>query len=154
MHDRPRSAKPPSAGADPLDSPGLHRGPIEFLPHNFTLTLEDRVRAMAGAPAWMRRSRRIERHRAALEASLEEAWRKGTPATWEACARAWDLAAFNQEIRDYNAYFPIERGLAMDLSLRDYTLAGERWLPLEEIDAAWILSRFPPAGAGGPPSPP
>jgi hypothetical protein len=151
MPGSPPSTKPPARGTDPLDSPGLHRGPIEILPRNFTMPLEERVRAQMGLPAWMRRARRLERHRAALEEALEEAWLQSTPAAWKARAQAWDLTKVNKEILDYNAYFPIERGLAMDPALRDFTQAGERWQPLPELDAAWILSRFPPAGAGHPP---
>lgn len=148
MSDRPPSPKPHSEGTNPLDCPGLHRGVVEILPRNFIMTLEERVRAMAGPPAWMRRARRLERHRAELEAVLDEAWQASTPIAWAARAAAWDLSAINREILDYNAYFPIERGLGMDPALRDFTCAGQRWEPLPTLDAAWILARFPPAGAG------
>jgi len=134
---------------DPLRNPELHRGPVEILPRNFRMGLEERVRAAAGAPAWMRRARRLERRRAELLAALEEAWRASTPEAWPDRAQAWDLGAVNGEIESYNAYFPIERSLPMDPALRDYTLGGQPWHPEPLLDAAWIIARFPAAQAGG-----
>ena len=152
MASPPPDRKPAPAQGAPaaLESPGLRGRPVEILPLPFKLGLTERVRALAGAPSWVRRARRLERRQEALEAELELAWRRSDPVRWPQQAGAWDLAAMNAEIDAYNAMFPIERNLPMDPASRDFSWDGRPWRPRPRLDVAWILARFPAAGAGMP----
>jgi hypothetical protein len=75
-------------------------------PRNFTLTTEERIRALvAGPPAWSLRKRRIED----LEAELALETRAPT-AHFER-----KLAQLNVLIEKHNRYYPIEANLPFDL---------------------------------------
>ncbi len=132
---------------DPLHSPGLH-GKLRFLPLNFRLGLQERMRAAAGLPAWIRRTRNLEQALEELECTLEVACRRSSPGAWERTAASWDLSVVNTAIEAYNDNFPIERDLPMDPRSRDFSHQGRPWKPLPALDSAWILERFPVEGAG------
>jgi hypothetical protein len=136
MTDDPRH-RAELSDEDPLHSPGLH-GRLRLLPRAFRMGLEERMRAAAGLPAWIRRTRELELRLEELESALERAWRRS------------DLQEINAVIVAYNLNFPIERDLPMDLRSRDYTHRGAPWRPLPPIEASWILDRFPAARAGEP----
>jgi hypothetical protein len=148
MTDDPRH-RAELSDEDPLHSPGLH-GRLRLLPRAFRMGLEERMRAAAGLPAWIRRTRELELRLEELESALERAWRRSDPQRWAGRAHAWDLQEINAVIVAYNLNFPIERDLPMDLRSRDYTHRGAPWRPLPPIEASWILDRFPAARAGEP----
>jgi len=109
-------------------------------PRNFTLSLEDRLRAYAqGVPGYMRRRRRIED----LEAKLIEKL-AASPAPAEAVATAEvvaDLALLNDLIDRHNRYYPIEAQLAIDVRTRRLVERGAPWRPLASVTAADLLAR-------------
>lgn len=109
-------------------------------PRNFTLSLEDRLRAYAqGVPGYMRRRRRIED----LEAKLIEKL-AAAPAPAEAAATAdvvADLARLNDLIDRHNRYYPIEAQLAVDVRTRRLVERGAPWRPLPSVTAADLLAR-------------
>ena len=114
----------------------------------FILSTEDRLKAAMGLPAWMQRRKRLERRMDRLRQELRMEWEVTSPSDWIELAKAWDLKILNEEIIEYNAYYPIERQLPMDPSLRDFVELGKRWRPLPLVDADWIMAEFPPRGAG------
>ena len=109
-------------------------------PRNFTLSLEERLRAYAqGVPGYMRRRRRIED----LEAKLIEKL-AAAPAPAEAAASAEvvaDLALLNDLIDRHNRYYPIEAQLAVDVRTRRLVERGAPWHPLPSVTAADLLAR-------------
>lgn len=73
---------------------------------NFTLTTEERVRAVvAGPPAYVRRLRTME--------DLEEAILRLLASGQESQAR-WLLERLNELVSRHNRYYPVEADLAMD----------------------------------------
>ena len=109
-------------------------------PRNFTLSLEERLRAYAqGVPGYMRRRRRIED----LEAKLIEKL-AAAPAPAETAATAEvvaDLALLNDLIDRHNRYYPIEAQLAVDVRTRRLVERGAPWRPLPSVTAADLLAR-------------
>ena len=109
-------------------------------PRNFTLSLEDRLRAYAqGVPGYMRRRRRIED----LEAKLIEKL-AAAPAPAEVAASGEvvaDLALLNELIDRHNRYYPIEAQLAIDVRTRRLVERCVPWRPLPSVTAADLLAR-------------
>jgi hypothetical protein len=116
---------------------------------HFKLTLEDRMRAAMGPPAWALRLRRIEDLRAKLVATLVEAWVEIAPAhpgdRWAAVdalarlAATLDLATLNGLIDKHNDYYPAEGNLAMDPRTGDYLERGKRWTPLVAVTVDMLV---------------
>ena len=114
-------------------------------PRNFTLSLEDRLRAYAqGAPGYIRRRRRIEDLEARLIRRLAAA---AAPA--ELAARAEtvaELALLNDLIDRHNRYYPIEANLPIDVRTGKLLDRGVPWRPLPAVTVGELLAR---AAAGG-----
>ena len=114
-------------------------------PRNFTLSLEDRLRAYAqGAPGYIRRRRRIEDLEARLIRRLAAA---AAPA--ELAARAEtvaELALLNNLIDRHNRYYPIEANLPIDVRTGKLLDRGLPWRPLPAVTVGDLLAR---AAAGG-----
>jgi hypothetical protein len=113
---------------------------------NFTITLQDRVRAAGGPPAYMRRKRTIED----LEESLLRGIRK-LAAKLETRERAALLAAaethldateINRLIAIHNRFYPIEANLPMHPRTGALIERGRPWKPLAPITLAELVDRF------------
>ena len=111
---------------------------------NFTITLEDRVRAAGGPPAYMRRKREIEDLEAKLLADavaiLEEAGADVAQAV--ALGRAkLDLRRVNALIDRHNRYYPCEANLPMDPRTgRLVERGGRPWLPLPAVTVEALVA--------------
>jgi hypothetical protein len=113
---------------------------------NFTLTSEDRVRALvAGPPACLRRLRAIEDLELSLARSLTEGSEKGCTDEFPATAGA-ALARLNDLIARHNRFYPIEANLPIDLRTGEFVdRSGKKWrpMPLRSREAlvarAWAL---------------
>lgn len=122
--------------------PAARPQPIDTVapPRNFTLSLDERLRAYAqGVPGYMRRRRRIED----LEAKLIEKL-AAAPAPAEAAAAAEvvaDLALLNDLIDRHNRYYPIEAQLPVDVRTRRLVERGAPWHPLPSVTTADLLAR-------------
>jgi hypothetical protein len=110
-------------------------------PRNFTLSLDERLRAYAqGVPGYMRRRRRIEDLEERLLRRLGEA-----EAPAEALASkevAADLTLMNELIEKHNRYYPIEANLPMDPRTGRLIERGVPWRPLPSVTAADLLARL------------
>jgi hypothetical protein len=109
-------------------------------PRNFTLSLEERLRAYAqGAPGYIRRRRRIED----LEAQLIEKLAAAAAPQEEASSRAVaeQLALLNDLIDKHNRYYPIEANLPIDVRTGRLLERGAPWRPLPPVTAADLLTR-------------
>ena len=110
-------------------------------PRNFTLSIEERLRAYAqGAPGHIRRRRRIEDLEARLIQRLADA---RSPAEVASSAEVTaDLALLNDLIAKHNRYYPIEANLPIDVQTRRLIeRGGAPWRPLPAVTAADLLAR-------------
>ena len=109
-------------------------------PRNFTLSIEDRLRAYAqGVPGYIRRRRRIEDLETRLLARLAAAT---APAEVAASAdMVAELAQLNDLIDRHNRYYPIEAQLAIDVRTGRLLERGAPWRPLPAVTMAELLSR-------------
>jgi len=106
---------------------------------NFTLTAEERIRALAiGVPAWSARKRKIEDDEARFVKDLVELYdamvakRKSLQQIELAlisAATAFDLVKLNVLVVKHNKYYPIEANLPMDRESGGYRVHGRRWEP-------------------------
>ena len=109
-------------------------------PRNFTLSLDERLRAYAqGAPGYIRRRRRIED----LEAQLIERLAAAAAPQEEASSRALaeQLALLNDLIDKHNRYYPIEANLPIEVRTGRLLERGTPWRPLPPVTAAELLAR-------------
>jgi hypothetical protein len=113
-------------------------------PRNFTLSIEDRLRAYAqGAPGYIRRRKRIEDLEARLLGKLAAAT---APAEVAASADVVaELALLNDLIDRHNRYYPIEAQLAIDVRTGRLLERGVPWRPLAAVTMTELLGRAAPA---------
>lgn len=138
--------------ADLTSSP-VRGTPLRQRVRNFRPDPESAVRALSGPTVWMRRLRAIEDAVEQHERRLGEAWRAlaeqlGDPeafaAAWRELADNWSFATVNELIERHNRNFPAEARLAMDPRTRDFVRVNGRPYARKQLDADWILDRFPP----------
>jgi len=109
-------------------------------PRNFTLSIEDRLRAYAqGAPGYIRRRRRIEDVEARLLGKLAAA---AAPAEVAASTElVAELAQLNDLIDRHNRYYPIEAQLPIDVRTGRLLERGVPWRPLAAVTMTELLAR-------------
>jgi hypothetical protein len=109
-------------------------------PRNFTLSIEDRLRAYAhGVPSYIRRRRRIEDLEAKLVAKIAAA---EAPTKMAASPEVTeDLARLNELIARHNRYYPIEANLPIDVRTGRLLERGAPWRPSPSVTAADLLAR-------------
>jgi hypothetical protein len=101
-------------------------------PRNFSISTEERVRALAvGVPAYAARKRRIEA-RALPERECELALLTE--------ARTFDLAAVNRLIEVHNRYYPIEADLPIDPLTGVFLMREEPWQPEPSLSAEGLVA--------------
>jgi hypothetical protein len=132
-----------------MDSKPLSVG---SLPTNFKISLEARMRAAAGVPAFIRRKRRIEDLEQALLDALDEMFEAelsehdgDESAAFEALARharEMDLTLLNDLIDRHNRYYPIEANLPHDVQTGQIMLGGRPWQPLAPLTGDVFLQRW------------
>lgn len=116
---------------------------------NFTLTTEERVRAVAaGPPAYMRRLRAIEDLEEGIVRVLAELCEEAIASGLDAQARAREgapahaLERLNDLIARHNRWYPIEANLPMQMrtgELVDRT--GALWTPMPSRSLEELLAR-------------
>ena len=123
----------------------LFGAPLRRRIRNFRPEVDNYIASLGGPLPYMRRLRTIEdetdRHLARLADAYEE--HRGDPAGWRRVAERWDFGDLNELIESHNRWYPVEARLAMDPRSRDFVKIGGRPYRREELDAAWILARFP-----------
>src|SRR5579884_1718665 len=136
-----------------LQSSPLKGRPLRQRLRNFRPDADTAIAALGGPTAWMRRLRAIEEEIDAHERQLAEAWHelaRGTDGDeefarlWRRTAERWSFAQVNELIARHNRNFPAEAKLPMDPRTRDFVEVGGREYRRDELDARWILERFPP----------
>ncbi len=111
-------------------------------PRNFTLSVNDRIRAMTiGAPAYATRKKTIEdredRFVGVLVALHDTLVGKREHSEGELRralldrAATFDLGRLNTLIENHNRYYPIEANLPIDFRTGGYLVYGRPWHPTE-----------------------
>jgi hypothetical protein len=118
-------------------------------PRNFTLDVNERIRAMTiGAPAYASRKKRIEDldagHVAALVALHDQLVARGRDAAAVRAAlehkvATFDLKRLNALIETHNRYYPIEANLPTDPRTGEYLVYGRTWEREPPVTAARLL---------------
>jgi hypothetical protein len=113
---------------------------------NFSPDAGSYLASLGGPLPYMARLReitaRMERHERELAELHEELG--ADAAAWHARAERYDFSEINALIEQHNRWYPVEARLPMDPRTGDYVLVnGERYSK-RPLDAAWVLSRFPP----------
>ena len=126
--------------------------PLRQRLRNFRPDADSAVRALGGPTIWMRRLRAIELELDRHELRLAAAWRALAAETddpaefsreWRATAQRWSFAELNELVARHNRNFPAEARLAMDPRTRDFVKINGRSYLREELDAEWLLARWP-----------
>jgi hypothetical protein len=107
----------PRRSAKPVDS-ALQSA---VAPRNFTVQLDERVRGLAGPPAFAQRKRRIEdiEHELVAAVRLMRLPPDGSGLEWEDLLTTLmkkRFATLNELIVAHNRYYPIEANLPMDVT--------------------------------------
>jgi hypothetical protein len=109
-------------------------------PRNFTLSVDERLRAYAqGVPGHIRRRRRIEDLEARLVDKIATAEAPAEATSTPAFAA--DLALLNDLIGRHNRYYPIEANLPIDVRTGRLLDRGAPWRPLPSVTAADLVAR-------------
>jgi hypothetical protein len=114
------------------------------------LTLEQRLAAAAGPPAYMRRKRRIEDMEAAFLRELREVYGQALAELHDAAAasqllahhaRTLGIARLNDLIDRHNRYYPVEANLRIDVRTCTVMDGDEPWRPLPFVTAEQLVAR-------------
>lgn len=114
------------------------------------ITLEQRLRAAGGIPAYMRRRRRIEDLEAAFLRELRDVYAAAAAEETDPTeiqrrlqrhAADLDLGPINDLIDRHNRYYPIEANLPIDLRTRTLLDGTEPWKPMPPLTVAALLAR-------------
>ena len=149
----PRERREREALEADLESSPVRGTPLRQRVRNFRPDAESAVRALGGPTAWMRRLRAIEDGIDQHDRQLSEAWRTLAEeledpaefaAAWRELAGNWSFVEVNDLIERHNRNFPTEARLPMDPRTRDFVRLNGRPYAREQLDARWILRRFPP----------
>jgi len=107
---------------------------------NFSISLADRVRAMAGPPAWMVRKKTIEDIEADFLDRLEEALLV-SDAQVQKVLETIRIDKLNELIAVHNRYYPAEANLPMSPETSEYLELGKPWRPHPGWTTESLLAR-------------
>lgn len=105
---------------------------------NFTLTLAERIRGLAGAPAYSLRLRGIEDDEQRFVTRVANALRHSRAELERVLARI-DLERLNRTIETHNRYFPIEANLPLDVRTGRMLFLGRPFVPRPTWTRARLL---------------
>ncbi len=111
---------------------------------NFSVTQEQRVRALAGPPAYVRRRRGIEDLERDIVEGLREArgYPEGHPLRARALRKADAmLARMNDLIDRHNRYYPSEANLPMHPRTGALLERGVPWVPMASVSLEALASK-------------
>ena len=145
--ETPRDRRERKALAEDLRGNPLAGEPLRQRLRNFRPDADAQLAALGGPLAWMRRLRAIELAIRAHEEELAAAYETVDSAdAWRALAARWDFSEVNDLIERHNRHYPAESRLPMNPRTGDFVLINGRPYTREPLNAAWILTRFPPDG--------
>ena len=153
LPETPRQRRERAALEEDLQTIALTGKPLPIRARHFRPSADAYLLATRGPLPYMLRLREIEQRTEALESSLRAAWLALADECgdddarfrlrWEATARSQAFDEVNDLIGRHNRWYPVESRLPMDPRRGDYALVNGRDYRLDELDAAWVLERFP-----------
>ena len=152
--ETPRDRREREALEEDLRGNPLAGAPLRQRLRNFRPDADAQLAALGGPLAWMRRLRAIElaveQHEARLAEALEELRAEHSGAElerrWRELAERWSFSEVNDLIERHNRHYPAESRLPMNPRTGDFVLINGQPYTRKPLDAAWILTRFPPDG--------
>lgn len=132
----------------------LRGRPLPLRLRNFRPAADGYLASLGGPLPYMLRLREIETlvdaHERALEAERDrlvaELPAEALVRAWRDVAERWSFDEVNDLIGRHNRWYPVEARLPMDPRRGDFALVNGRDYRLVELDAAWVLDRFPVTG--------
>jgi hypothetical protein len=154
LPETPRQRREQAGLQEDLRSIALTGRPLPIRVRAFRPSADAYLVATRGPLPYMLRLREIEQRTEAHEEELRQAWlalaeecagdaarfRRG----WVKAARSVAFDEVNDLIDRHNRWYPVESRLPMDPRRRDYALVNGRDYRLSQLDASWVLERFPP----------
>jgi len=145
--ETPRDRREREALEEDLRDNPVTGAPLRRRWRNFRPDADAQIAALGGPLAWMRRLREIEAAIELHEQRLAEAYAvRESPEQWRRLAASWDFGEVNDLIERHNRNYPAESRLPMNPRTGDFVLVNGRPYTREPLDAAWIVTRFPPDG--------
>jgi hypothetical protein len=154
LPETPRQRREREALEEELRSETLRGKPLSLRLTNFRPLADAYLAAARGPLAYMLRLHEIERQTAEHVRRLEETWRelalelggdeRRFELAWRETAAAWSFHEVNDLVERHNRWYPAESRLRMDPSTGDFALVNGCDYRLAELDADWVLERFPP----------
>ena len=164
LPETPRQRRELAALAEDLASITLAGKPLPIRARAFRPSAEAYLVATRGPLPYMLRLREIEHATAEAESSLRDAWEAlaaecaSDPARfrsdWMERVKALRFEELNDLIERHNRWYAAESRLPMDPRTGDYALVNGRDYRLEQLDAGWVLERFPAELSSAPVSAP
>ena len=164
LPETPRQRRELAALAEDLQSIPLTGKPLPVRARAFRPNADAYLVATQGPLPYMLRLREIEQLTAAHEWELRDAWRSLADTCsedaghfgrmWLAAARSYAFDEVNDLIERHNRWYPAESRLPMDPRTGEYALVNGRDYRLVQLDATWILERFPAAISAAAVAPP
>jgi hypothetical protein len=153
LPETPRQRRERAALEEDLRTIALTGRPLPIRARHFRPSADAYLLATRGPLPYMLRLREIEQRTEALESSLRAAWLSLAGECedddarfrlrWEATARSHAFDEVNDLIARHNRWYPVESCLPMDPRRGDYALVNGRDYRLDQLDAEWVLGRFP-----------
>lgn len=154
LPETPRDRRERAALEEDLRANPSRGKPPALRLRNFVPRADSYLAAARGPLHYMLRLHEIERRIWEHETALSGRWHAlalecggDGPAfarRWSDEARSVDFAEVNGLVERHNRWYPAESGLAMDPRSGDYVLVNGRDYRLGQLDAAWVIERFPP----------
>lgn len=153
LPETPRQRRERAALEEDLRSIELRGKPLPIRTRLFRPSADSYLVATRGPLPYMLRLRAIEQATEEHETRLREEWHalaeecvdeREFRSRWIEAARATIFEEVNDLIDRHNRWYPVESRLPMDPRRGDYALVNGRDYRLELLDAAWVLTRFPP----------
>jgi hypothetical protein len=138
--------------AEDLEGSPLRGQPLRRRLRNFRPAADSYIVSLGGPRPYMQRLREIEVRLDQHQRHLEIAWDElraesgdepSFARRWRELADGWRFDEVNDLIDRHNLYFPAEARLPMDPRTGDFVLIQGKRYEREQLDAAWILERFP-----------
>lgn len=150
--ETPRDRRQHEALTEDLASSPLKGNRLQLRLRNFRPAADGYLVALGGPLPYMVRLRTIDELTHEHEARLRDAWHELARSTtdaasfetlWTETAQRWSFDEVNDLVERHNSYYPAESRLPMDPKTRTYALVNGADYRRSELDAAWLLRRFP-----------
>lgn len=145
LPETPRQRRQLAALEEDLRDSPVRGKPLRQRLRNFRADPDSYLTSLGGPLPYMVRLREIVRLTAEHERLLAEAYEglRHDADAWRETARRWNFSEVNDLIAQHNRWYPAESRLPMDPKRGDFALVNGEHYARRQLDAAWVLERFP-----------